>query len=79
MIYIFTYPDYNVIQEKLLISHKKYLMVNVIEDYDRMKAALKKLTDSKEWFTDESPLYEAISTGILKCNGIHKCIVKLKP
>lgn len=76
MIYIFTYPDIGVIQEKVLISHDDYLRIKEIKDPDEYKAELKKLTKGMEWFTDKSPLYEAIFTGILNCNGIYKCIVK---
>jgi hypothetical protein len=74
------YPEYNVIQEKVLISHEIYLeyknMPSATEAQNkRAKDFLKYHTKGKEWFTDQSPLWDAIETGILNCNGIHKCIV----
>jgi hypothetical protein len=38
---------------------------------------MKSLTQGQEWFTDKSPLFDAIETGILNCNGIYQCKVTL--
>lgn len=81
MIYEIYYPDVNMKQEKILISHTDYLKFKVLpEDSKKIiqeKEKLEKITTKGlEWFTDKSPLYEAISTGILNCNGIYKCLIK---
>jgi hypothetical protein len=74
--------DNGVKQTKLLISHSWY--VNVISPLlstgnDSDKKAAKKLLGADEYFTDESGLFEARKTGILKLpphmGGDSKCIV----
>jgi hypothetical protein len=76
------YPSYNVRQRKILISHSIY------ENYREMpydnetqikeaKKYLKLQTKGQEWFTDQSPFFDAISTGFVKCStGFYPCIVK---
>lgn len=82
-IYEIEYPDLGIKQIKKLVSHYQYL---------KDKSVFKKETPSyayqiqlhgevynlniKEFFTDESPLYKAIETGTLECNGTYKCIIK---
>lgn len=34
------------------------------------------VTKGEEWFTDKSPLFYAIKTGVMYCNGKHKCMVR---
>jgi len=82
-IYSFYYPEYGVYQEKILISHNDYLTVKVLpedsgKEEKRKDKALKILTKGKQWFTDKSPLYDAIITQVLQCNGIHLIEIKLK-
>lgn len=72
------YPANGITQTKVLISHEDYLEImrmsgNNENEIKAQKAALKELTGGKEWFTDRSPYFEAIETGILNCNGIHEC------
>ena len=81
MIYEISYPDFNVVQLKKLIP------ASVVAEYDAMpsdtkeeqsiaKSWLKRYTGGMEWFTDDSPLFKAISTGTLKANGEHKVTFK---
>jgi hypothetical protein len=74
MKYLFYYPDYNIRQEKVLIPHEAWELSREMSP-DKGKKYLKEQSSGEEWFTDKSPLFEAIKTGILNCNGIHKCIV----
>lgn len=81
MMFEFYYPEANVTQTKILIKHEDYLKIKILVEDDekeeqRKEKALKELTNNKQWFTDKSPLFEAIFTGILNCNGIFKCQVK---
>ena len=81
-IYEFFYSTNNVTQNKILISHKEYLRVKSMpeetkEEVAEKKKEMKLLTKGQEWFTDKSPLFDAIETGILNCNGVHKCKVTL--
>jgi hypothetical protein len=80
-------------QEKNLISHKDYIGIikplRDAADYfdsikneqmeNALKAEIKKLVGSDDFFTDESGLYEAHKTGILNSvehmGGPSKCIV----
>lgn len=80
MIYSIYYPKRDVVQRKLLISHESYLKyVAMPQDSNtsikKAKAYLSSLTGGKEFFTDGSPLFHAIGTGKLKCNGEHHCII----
>jgi hypothetical protein len=81
-IYEFHYPQSKVRQHKILISHDDYLTVKAMPEetkeqaFDKKKA-MKSLTQGQEWFTDKSPLFDAIETGILNCNGIYQCKVTL--
>mgnify|MGYP001615428177 CR=1 FL=1 len=81
MKYEFYYPHSEVTQSKLLIPHTEYLKFKVLpedsgKEEKRKKKLEKEITQGKEWFTDKSPLFRAIYTGILNCNGIFKCKVK---
>lgn len=78
--YQFYYPNSNITQTKILIKHFQYLEINRMpeesEEEEKIKAlAWKELTKGEEWFTDKSPFYEAISTGIIDCNGNFPCII----
>lgn len=78
--YTIHYPEYGVTQEKVLIPHSIYTQYMSIpyetkEEQSIAKGWLKKQTGGKEWFTDKSPIYEAITTGIINCNGQHKVII----
>lgn len=69
----FTYQN-GIIQQKVLIRHSDYLKVNSLpettdEEIEIKEAEMFKLTGGKEWFTDKSPLFDAIKTGVLNCNG----------
>lgn len=64
--YTFFYPEYNITQHKLLISHEDYLL------YKDSPKDFKALVGDNQWFTDNSPLYHSISSGVLLCNGVHK-------
>lgn len=80
MMYEFFWIDSNVKQRKLLISHSIWEEYNSMPKLTeaqekRAKAFLKYHTKGNQWFTDKSPLYDSISTGILNCNGQYKCIV----
>jgi len=79
-IYQVYYPDRNVTQPKVLISHDDYIKVcdmpSDTEDEQLAKdKAMNRLTNGKEWFTDKSPLFDAIETGVLNCNGTYRCLV----
>jgi hypothetical protein len=75
-IYEFFYPDRNIKQKKILIPHEEYLKLKVLpddseEEEERKEGLLTKLTGGMEWFTDKSPLFDAINTGTINCNGTH--------
>lgn len=72
--YEFYFPQYNVRQRKLLIKHTDWYKASLIMSEKLRKHRMKELTKDKEWFTDESPLFKAIQTQVLVCNGIHQCI-----
>lgn len=74
--YRIEFPDRGIVQYKVLISHEDYLKVKSIKDDDEYKSALKQLTGGKEWFTEKSPYYIAITTGRFICNSSDvPCIV----
>ena len=75
--YKIVYPESNVTQYKVMISHGEYLQAKAIKDDDEYKAAMRKLTGGKEWFTDESAFAKAITTGTIPWydGSIHPCIV----
>lgn len=94
-IYEISYQN-GITQRKNLISHDDYLEIiiptnDVISELERrnkfretkesaqLKRDLKDMFGS-EWFTDKSPLYKAIQTGILSLpsaqGGEHKCFMK---
>lgn len=83
MTHEFTYSN-GVVQQKRLIKHSDYLKIKGLpETTDAEKelkeAALFAITGGKEWFTDKSPLFDAIKTAILDCNGVHSCkVIDLK-
>lgn len=79
-IYTFIYPENGIIQKKILISHENYLLFKInpednkkIEKYK--ESLMKDITLNMEWFTDKSPLFDAIFTGILNCNGYQNEII----
>lgn len=82
----FYYPHSNVTQDKILVSHEEWLKIKAMP-YDKndkedkaYKQAIKQLTGGLDWFTDRSPLYKAISTGVLELpNYSFKCeVIELK-
>lgn len=79
--YEFYYPDSGVTQQKVLISFEEYLRIKVLpedskKEEKRKGKILEEMTGGNEWFTDKSPLFYAICSGVLECNGIYPCIVK---
>lgn len=68
------YLEKDMIQYKTLISHKLWEEVKAIKSDKEYKKAKDKLG---LFFTDQSPLYESIITGILHSNGQH--LVKITP
>lgn len=82
--YQFTYPDKNVVQSKVIVSHDDYLIWKGMPEETDEQAAAKDLywkskTGGHEWFTDKSPYYDSIHTGVLNCNGRHLCNVQPIP
>ena len=76
MVYDIFYPDQNIRQQKRLIKHDEYLSVKNIVDDKEYNDAYKKLGNGMEWFTENSPWYESITTGIFTCNNVSvKCLV----
>lgn len=71
--YKIIYPDKGFVQYKNLIPHSAWQQIISIKDDEERSVALKQLG---LFFTDKSPLFEAINTGIVNCNGQHKCIIK---
>src|SRR6266542_3390607 len=71
----FEYPN-GVVQQKILVSHDDYLKWRSMsektgEDVIIKEGFWKSKTSNKEWFTDKSPFYDAIETGLISCNGVH--------
>lgn len=66
VIYKIEYPNAKVVQFKQLIHHEDYLKANAIVDEDEYKAELYRLSNGNEWFTDQSSLFNAISTHIVR-------------
>lgn len=78
--FIIIYPELGVVQKKTLIPHSEFLYAKELlniemartdipkkqRDEDIMKKYLKKYGN---YFTDNSPLFYSITTGILKCNN----------
>lgn len=66
------YTDLGIIQTKNLIDHQHHIIGKSIFCSDK-----RIMDELVSWyysrfglfFTDESPLYKAMSTGVLKCNG----------
>lgn len=88
--YLIHYPTYGITQAKNLIAHADFLSI-----IKPTRARIDELKDSPErarlqselvsqfgqdWFTDQSPLFEAITTGMLELlphqGGSHPCIIK---
>ena len=74
-IYRITYPEFGVTQYKCLISHSDYVEAKNISA-EASKERMQELTSGMEYFTDKSPLHDAIATGILNCHIITECIVE---
>ena len=75
MMYEFKYPN-GITQIKKLISHEDYLTWNEMPESTDEEIVLKEdfwkgITNGKEWFTDKSPYYDAIRTGVINANGQH--------
>jgi len=64
--YKITYPDLGVNQVKNLIKHSDYLLSKQIKDKDERNKFVSEFGEN--WFTDESPLYESLKSGVLECN-----------
>lgn len=82
MIYTVTYLDYGITQKKLLIPHSIYegyknMPYDTKEEQSAAKSWLKNKTKGREWFTNKSPYYEAIKTGVLNCNGKHRVKIEV--
>lgn len=82
MMYEFEYPNKGVKQTKLLISHGDWEKWRAMPENNKREERDKahfweKVTKGEQWFTDKSPLFDAIPTGILECNGIYPCNAKL--
>lgn len=72
-IYVVEYPDLGIKQEKLLIDHSIYLEYLSLpyetkEEQTYAKHWFKCRTKGKEWFTEKSPYFKAISSGEYSCN-----------
>ncbi len=80
-IYEFFYPDKNIRQRKIMISHDAYLEYrNMKYDTDaqikRAKEFLKYHTKGMEYFTDKSSYFDAIESGYVETTtGKYKTIV----
>jgi hypothetical protein len=72
MRYSIYYPRCNARQEKTLIPHSLWIEVSSI---NKEKERKDRITALGIFFTDQSPLFEAIGTGVLECNGSWPCIV----
>jgi hypothetical protein len=80
MMYEFYYPEYNVRQCKLLIPHSIWLTYrnmpySTVKEIEETESYLSSYTQGREWFTDQSSYWKAITTGILDANGLHKVII----
>lgn len=78
------YAKSKVYQEKILISHDRWriwrgMPEGAVHEKAAKDAYLFDITEGEQWFTDQSPIYDAISTGILDCNGKYPCIVAKLP
>lgn len=81
--YEFWYPLSDVRQSKVMISHQVWQLLRDLPDENKecpdktFSHQMKLLTGGNEWFTDGSPLYNAISTGILLIydGSYRSCIV----
>lgn len=73
------YPKYNVTQVKDLVSHKEYTELAELVKLKAISPDAIKKKFGDEFFTDESPLGLAMSTGILSLpahqGGDHECII----
>ena len=75
--YKITYPDSNVTQYKVLIKHLWWTYSKVLPE-KKAKKAIKCISKDNEWFTEKSPIYDAITTGkLLIYDGTYRrCIVE---
>lgn len=72
-LYNVEYPDLGVSQQKVLIDHSAYqeyleMPYETKVEQEAAKKWLKKQTGGMEWFTEKSPFYEAITTGLYRAN-----------
>jgi len=76
------YVDLNIKQYKTLISHSEYLIskelflkemsrTDIPDKKKNSKIGKEYLKKYGEYFTDKSPLFDAMQTGYLSCNGQH--------
>lgn len=88
--YKIEYPDKGITQEKNLIEHEHYLQIikpiqSIVDTIERgnkgkptkeskqLESVLKSLF-GKYWFTNQSAMFRAIDTGVVKAiNGEYKC------
>lgn len=82
-VYTFHWHASGVVQDKILLPASVYeqYMALPYRTKDEQKAAkkwLKGYVGRQEWFTDDSPLFRAIETGVCDANGIHRVTVTLK-
>ena len=61
------YPDLNVIQTKNLIKHSDYLTGKEIKNQNERKKYFSQFGEN--WFTDQSPLFLSMKSGVLDCNS----------
>lgn len=72
-LYSVSFPSLGVNQVKILIPHFVYQAYSLLpqdtkEDEAYAKGFLKKFTKGYEWFTERSPYYEGIKSGMYGCN-----------
>lgn len=74
------YHDYKITQYKVMIPHSIYdeymqMPYETKDEQSEAKAWIKNKTKGKEWFTDKSQIFDAITTGTINANGKHKVTI----
>lgn len=78
-LFYFYYPNRGFGQIKILIPNIIYEQSKLLPE-NEVKSFLRRYTKGEEWFTNRSPLFEAIETGILKhYGGSSPCYVNQIP
>lgn len=67
-------PGASVTQTKILIPHAEYLKIKPLPEF---KKAIKELSQGREWFTEQSPIFAAITTGYYEGYITRRCKVQL--